>query len=312
MKGFPTSKKLLITGACSYVGLHLIKYLRENGFSDNIIACCRNQEKAEALKNDNITVVTSNLLSPGKYEQIFENHKPDFVIHLAAVARFKQGEENPGETIKANFLGSIKLIELAEKHNVERFLYVSSNLARNPKGITGYSKYLTEAFIKRMDSKMKVVSIRLPNVIDSPGAVTLIFKRQIENGEPITITDRRMSRKFITPEAAAGQLIFALLHGEHKDIFINNRPSTPIVELAKEMIAKSNKEIAIKFIGMRPGEKLEEDDYPSETIKPTEHKELFVLTENQHCERDIEIVINNVSRKVKPELTLEIKKSFQF
>ena len=201
---------------------------------------------------------------------------------------------------------------MANKYNVERFLYVSSNLARNPEGVTGFSKYLTEVFIKNNDFKTKVISIRLPNVIDSPGAVTLIFKRQIELNKPITITDKRMSRKFITPEQAAEQLIYALVHGENKDIYINNRPSTPIVALAKQMIKKSGKDIPIEYIGIRPGEKLQEEDYPQKTIRPTGHNELFILTENQHTKGAVEPVLKKLSEKVSDDLIQKINETLNF
>ena len=301
-------KTIFITGACSFVGQSLIAYLSKEKLFNQVIACCRNKNKFKKYGSEKITVVSADLTHPASYETFFKEFRPDFVIHLAAVARFHQGEENPELTLKTNFLGSVALLALAEKYDVKKFLNVSSNLARNPKGITGYSKYLTEVYSKRRNFTTKVISLRLPNVIDSPGAVTLVFKRQIEAGEPITITDKRMSRKFITPGQAAAQLLFALSEGENKEIFINNKPSTPIVELAREMIEKSKKNISIRFIGARPGEKMEEEDYPAGAIKTTGHPELFILTEEQHSAPAVEAVLKNMSPGVSEMMMQEINK----
>jgi FlaA1/EpsC-like NDP-sugar epimerase len=304
------NKTILVTGACSFVGKHFIHYLIKNSNYNKIIACCRNRKKFQKIFSENSKLINVNadLLKPHLYNIIFNTYKPNHIVHLAAVARFKDGEENPQKTIKTNFLGSVHLLNLAEKYNAERFLFVSSNLARNPKGITGYSKYLTEAYIKKHQSDVKIISIRLPNVIDSPGAVTLIFKKQIEQNLPITITDKRMSRKFITPEKAAEQLVFALTKGNYNNLFINNRPSTFIVDLAEQMISDSRKNIEIRFIGMRPGEKLQEEDYPEDSVLKTADEELFLLTENQHGNKTIKGIIESLNNKLPLSLISEINK----
>ncbi len=304
------NKTLFITGACSYVGKFLVQYLLEQNYPGKLVLCCRDKEKAVKLFADNqrITLVTANLENPESYKDIFAIHKPSFVIHLAAVARFKQGQESPVKTVKTNFFGSVNLIRLSENQGVEKFLYISSNLARNPKGVTGYSKYLVEAYTKLNTLKVQAISLRLPNVIDSPDAVTLVFKNQIDKNLPVTITDKRMSRKFITPGMAAEQIVFTLKNGKHGDIFINNRPSTPIVELAKEMIKKSGKDIQIKFIGARPGEKLEEEDYPGDMILATKHNELFILKKDVHSGKEVKEVLNKLSEYIPAEIMEEINK----
>ncbi len=236
-------KTILITGACGFVGKHLVNHLLRKNICSKIIVCCRDMEKAGELygSDEKISIATADLLHPSSYQDIFENNNPRLIIHLAALARFKQGEEYPEETIKANFLATVKLLETAKRFGVEKFLAASSNLARNPKGVTGISKFLTEAYVKQYVEPPETISIRLPNVAGSKGSVSRIFKQQIEKNAPITITDPRMSRKFITPREAAHELLFALENGNHGDIFINNKPSTPIVDLAKEMIEQSGK-----------------------------------------------------------------------
>ncbi len=304
------SKTLLITGACGFVGRNLTNYLLANkDIFDKIVVCCRNGKVAQSLfkSQQRLIITQSNLNNPSSYLNIFKTHTPTHVIHLAAIARFKQGEEAPLETINANFFGAIELLKMARQYGTKKFLIASSNLARNPKGVTGVSKYLTEAYIKTLNPVPETFSIRLPNVLDSPGAVTLLFKNQIEKGLPITITDKRMSRKFITPRQAAKDLLFALNSGHHTDIFINNKPSTPIVELAEKMIIQSGKDIPIRFIGRRPGEKLEEEDYPGDTIVPTSENNLFRLIENQHTPENILKAIGLLKGKVPEETINKIK-----
>jgi len=307
------NQTILITGGCGFVGRHLVNHLLENNLYQKIVVCCYHEQINQILfkKSNRLFFAKADLLQPEKYKAVLAKHKPDDIIHLAAIARFRQGEENPEDTVKANFFGTVKLLQFAQQVNVKRFLYVSSNLARNPKGVTGSTKYLVEAYIKNLTTPPDVFSIRLPNVIDSPGAVTLIFKHQIEEGKAITLTDQRMTRKFITPEQSAKDLLFALNNCHHRDIYINNKPSTPIMELAQKMILDSGKNIPVKFIGMRPGEKLEEENYPAHTIANTAHQDIFILTEHQHTAESIHQAINLLNKKAKPETIDKIKALFK-
>ena len=306
------NKTIFITGGCGFVGRQLIKYLLDDKEYNKVVVCCHRKEAAADLSfsGNRITIVEADLLHPESYIPLLKKFKPHDIVHLAAIARFRQGEENPDNTIKANFFGSLELLHLSTRFDVNRFLYVSSNLARNPKGVTGVSKYLTEAVIKKLEPLPTVISLRLPNVIDSPGAVTLIFKRQIEKGEAVTLTDKRMTRKFITPKQAAEDIMFALKNGNHQDVFVNNKPSTPIIKLAQDMINASGKKIPIEFVGIRPGEKLQEEDYPSNIILPTENKNIFILTNNQHTDENIDRAINLISSKLHDETINSIKDIF--
>ncbi|RLD91510.1 MAG: hypothetical protein DRJ09_00750 [Bacteroidetes bacterium] len=306
------SKTILVTGACGFVGTNLVKYLSGIQEFDRVIVCCRDRKVAATIvkSHDRLIFTEANLADPSTYQTIFKIHNPNYIIHLAAIARFKQGEKNPDATVKINFFGTIELLKLAKQFKTKKVLVVSSNLARNPKGVTGISKYLTEAYIKNIQPYPEVSCIRLPNVIDSPGAVTLLFKEQIRKGLPITITDNRMSRKFVTPQEAGNNLVFALLNGNHGDLFINNKPSTPIVNLAQKMIDESGKSIPIQLIGMRPGEKLQEEDYPKGSVAATSNHYLYRLTEEQHSVTELQKAIGLLAKKVHNNLTDKIKATF--
>ena len=306
------NKTIFITGGCGFVGRQLVKYLLDTNEYKKVVVCCHRKEAVAnlSLSDNRLTIVEADLLNPISYIPLLKKFKLHDIVHLAAIARFRQGEDNPNNTIKANFFGSLELLHLSAQFDVNRFLCVSSNFARNPKGVTGVSKYLTEAVIKKLETLPTVISLRLPNVIDSSGAVTLIFKRQIQKGEAVTLTDKRMTRKFITPKQAAEDIMFALKNGNHQDVFVNNKPSTPILKLAQDMINASGKKIPIEFVGIRQGEKLQEEDYPSKIILPTGNKDIFRLTNNQHTDENINNAISMLRGKISDKTISRIKDVF--
>jgi FlaA1/EpsC-like NDP-sugar epimerase len=134
----------------------------------------------------------------------------------------------------------------------------------------GITKLLTEYYLQQKDAaQTRLMTLRLPNVPDSPASVTLIFKKQIENNQEITITDPEMSRVFVSLDEAGVFLQHILQNGKNKDTFVVTKKPTKITDLAQKMIQDSGKEIAIKYIGIQAGEKLEEEPYPKEFIEET-------------------------------------------
>lgn len=277
---------LLITGASSFAGKHLIRYLLRISQFDQLIACCRDEGGlrdflgADAV-DSRICYQYFDLLKPALFEDMLRQHQPDSLIHLAALARVKHGEEDPALAIQSNVIGSIKLIQAAGRAGVSRFLFASSNLAREAISVTGMSKFLVECYIQQLPKRLQVFSYRLPNLIDSQDSVSLIFKRLIEQGKHITVTHPEMSRKFITAEANARQMLWLLENGSHGALFINNMPSVNISDLAREMIEESGRKLQIEYIGIRPGEKIRELDYAPDEILPTPQPDLFILKEKK-------------------------------
>lgn len=277
---------LFITGASSFVGRHLIRHLIRSRQFDQLIACSRDEAGLRdflgADAGDScISYQYFDLLKPALFEDMLRKHQAGSMIHLAALARVKHGEEDPALAIQTNVAGTIKLLQAAERSGVRRFLFASSNLAREAISVTGMTKFLIETYIQQLPKTFKAFSYRLPNVIDSQDSVSLVFKRLIAEGKHITITHPDMSRKFISAEANARQMLWVLEQGTHADIFINNMPSMKITDLAREMIEESGRKLHIEYIGMRPGEKISELNYEVEDISSTPQPDLFVLKEKK-------------------------------
>lgn len=270
MKNIYTSK-VLISGAASFVGKELTNYLIQNT-DMQIIACSRSMNEENVIPH-RILFEEADLLDFGSYENIFKKHKPDFVIHLAAITRLFSGEDKPELAVKTNYFGTKNIADLCEKYAVNTFISASSNLAREPKSIVGLTKYLSEVYLRNKNGLCKMVSVRLANVVDSPNSVTRFFKKQIDEGGPVTVTDARMERRFINKNEAANYLMKALETGKNKDVFVIIKKNTKITDLAREMINKSGKDVKIEFIGAKKGEKLVEEAYDITEI---------VNTENQH------------------------------
>jgi len=189
------------------------------------------------------------------------------------------------------------IADLCIKYKVKSFISLSSNLARNPKSVIGLLKYLSEVYLRKTGNlNTKMISIRLPNVPDSPGSVTLIFKNQIDKGSQLTITDPLMERRFVSNEYASKLLKSTAEIGENGDVFIVAIENTKISDLAKEMIKKSRKHIEIKYIGVKPGEKLIEERYEENEIIKTKIKDLSIL-KNDWSDENINDVIRILSAK---------------
>ena len=150
----------------------------------------------------------------------------------------------------------------------------------------------------------------MPNVIDSNGSVTLIFKRQIENNQPITITHPEMSRMFISGEHAADLLLYLLIKGEHRGVYVSYDPPIKITELAKKMIAKSGKDIDIKYIGIKPGEKLTEKSFQFDDVIITEIPGLGKIKNYQYNKTKVANVIEKLNKKESVSKCEEIQSIF--
>ena len=221
-------------------------------------------------------------------DEVFLKYKPDVVFHAAAYKHVPLVERNPWEAVYSNIVGTNTLVKAAIAHKVDRFVLVSTDKAVRPTNVMGASKRITEKIVQSYSSgSTKFMAVRFGNVIGSSGSVIPLYRHQIEKGGPVTVTHPEITRFFMTIEESAQLILQAFTMGEGGEIFILEM-GTPvkIVDMARDLIRLSGKEpdtdIEIKFIGLRPGEKLyEELITEGEGIVKTEHEKILVLRDER-------------------------------
>ena len=301
---------ILITGSTGYVCKFFVdKLLIETDL--NIVLTYRNN-KGNYQNNDRLTFEKADLLAPNSFERIFISYKPKHIVHLAAIARVRDGETYPEKVIIANYITTITLSELALKYGVTSMVFTSSNLAQDAVSVVGIGKLLIEQYFQNINSQTtKFISLRMPNVIDSNGSVTLIFKKQIENNKPITITHPDMSRMFVTGERAADFLFYLISNGNDKGVYVSYKKPVKITDLINIMIKDSGNDIKVEYIGMKPGEKLIEKSFTRDDVIPTEISELGMLKNYKYSINQIESAIGKLNNKEELKSNKEIQSSFE-
>jgi len=241
-------------------------------------------ELADRFSNADFELVIADVSNEQRMRNVFEHFQPQIVFHAAAYKHVPMMENNPAEAIKVNVGGSKILADLSNEFKVESFVMISTDKAVNPTNVMGASKRIAEIYIQALSkhSSTKYTTTRFGNVLGSKGSVIPLFRRQIENGGPITVTDERITRFFMTIPEACQLVLEAGTMGNGGEIFVFDMgESIKIIDLAKKMIKLSgleiNKDISIKITGLRPGEKLYEELLTTEenTI-PTHHQKILI------------------------------------
>jgi FlaA1/EpsC-like NDP-sugar epimerase len=237
-----------------------------------------------------VSIYVSSVCDELRMSRIFKTHKPSFVFHAAAYKHVPLMENNPYEAVKTNVLGTKIIADLAAKNNVRKFVMVSTDKAVNPTNVMGATKRLAEMYTQSLNQlegvQTKFIATRFGNVLGSNGSVIPLFKKQIERGGPLTVTHPEITRYFMTIPESCELVLEAATMGEGGEVFVFDMgQSVKIVDLAKKMITLSglriDKDISIKFTGLRPGEKLfEELLNDNENTMQTHHKKILIARVN--------------------------------
>lgn len=224
------------------------------------------QELSRKYPKLDLVVLIASVRNTNRMEQIFETYRPDIVYHAAAHKHVPLMEESPNEAVKNNVLGTWKVVQAADRWNVKRFVMISTDKAVNPTNIMGATKRICEMIIQTYNnhSKTEFVAVRFGNVLGSNGSVIPLFKKQIAEGGPVTVTDSNIIRYFMTIPEAVSLVLQAGAYAKGGEIFVLDMGEpVRILDLAQNLIKlsgyKVGEDIEIKFTGLRPGEKLYEE-----------------------------------------------------
>jgi FlaA1/EpsC-like NDP-sugar epimerase len=243
------------------------------------------------------TVEIGSVRDRDRLDDLFSRYKPEIIFHAAAHKHVPLMEYNPEEAVKNNVLGTYNTADMAEKYGAEKFVLISTDKAVNPTSIMGATKRICEHIVScRTDGKTAFCSVRFGNVLGSAGSVVPLFMRQISAGGPITLTDKRIVRYFMSIREAAELLLETGAMAKRGEIFVLDMGEPiRIFDLAKEMIEKyalSGEKIEIREIGLRPGEKL----YEELLVNPEKHcktslSKIFIEREEPKSRAEMEAII---------------------
>ncbi len=290
VRTFLSDKVVLVTGGGGSIGSELCRQIAKCAPRALIIldiyennAYDIQQELAFDYPQLSLHVEIASVRDRARLDCIFAHYRPDVVFHAAAHKHVPLMEHSSCEAIKNNVLGTYNTADMAEKHGTKKFILISTDKAVNPTNVMGASKRLCEMVIQcRTDSKTSFAAVRFGNVLGSNGSVIPLFRRQIEAGGPITLTDKRIIRYFMTiPEAAQLVMQAGALATSGELFVLDMGKPVKILELAENMIRLSGLEpytdIEIKEIGLRPGEKLyEELLMHNESLSKTTNHMIFI------------------------------------
>jgi FlaA1/EpsC-like NDP-sugar epimerase len=287
-----TGETVLVTGAGGSIGSELCRQIAAMG-ADRIVLVDHAENAlvdiARELAHERNYTSTVSVLADAKdrakMRRLFERFRPGVVFHAAAYKHVPLMEENPLESVRNNVFSTAVMADVASELGAKRFVLVSTDKAVNPKNVLGQTKalceWIVEAAAAREQNGTRFISVRFGNVLGSSGSVIPLFRRQIARGGPVTVTHPDMTRYFMTIPEAVQLIIQAGAIGESGDVYVLDM-GTPvrILDLAHNMIRLSGKEperdIAIEFIGARPGEKLHEELWgDGEDAVPTAHSKIL-------------------------------------
>ena len=288
---------VMVTGAAGSIGSELcrqlckfhLKQLIMVDFSETALYEI-NMELTKRYPENNIVSIISDVRNSSRMEANIRDYRPDYIFHAAAYKHVPMMELYPCEAVRANVLGTMTVADLAVKYGVQKFIMISTDKAVHPSSVMGASKRIAEMYVQSYGNAIKegkvqgttsFITTRFGNVLGSNGSVIPLFRKQIEKGGPVTVTDPDIIRYFMTIPEACRLVLEAAYLGEGNDVFVFDMGKpVKIIDLARRMIELSglipDKDIKITFTGLRPGEKLYEELLrKSESDLPTENPMIF-------------------------------------
>lgn len=300
------NKVILVTGGggsigselCRQLAFHNPKQLIILDVYENSVYDIQNELKYKYPNLDLVTLIGS-VRDTKRLDYIFKTYKPQIVYHAAAHKHVPLMEDSPNETIKNNVLGTLKTAQAADKYGTQKFVLISTDKAVNPTNIMGASKRICEMIVQTFNnrSNTEFVAVRFGNVLGSNGSVIPLFKKQIEHGGPLTVTDPNIIRYFMTISEAVSLVIQAGANARGGEIFVLDMGQpVKILTLAENLIRLSGftpyKDIQIEFTGLRPGEKLYEELLMSEEgLQATENELIHI---GKPIDVDEEFLLNTI------------------
>ena len=289
-------KCVMVTGAGGSIGSELVRQIfkthpktlvlfdiYENSTYDIQMELTR-RIRVENIKDINLVTLIGSTYNETRVEQIIKKYRPDYIYHAAAYKHVPLMEDSPAEAIRTNVIGTYNVAKLADKYGVKKMVLVSTDKAVRPTNVMGATKRFAETIIQYFSSKSntKYAAVRFGNVLGSNGSVVPLFKKQIEMGGPVTITEKEIIRYFMTIPEAVSLILQCGLFAEGGEIFVLDMGNpVKIIDLAEKLIRQAGKipnvDIKIVEIGLRPGEKLfEELLIDKEHQIKTENKKIFI------------------------------------
>ena len=295
------NKVILITGAAGSIGSEICRKVSLYNYKKLILldnaesALYDIQQEFRQQGLENIETIVADVRNKIRIDQIFNLYKPKIVFHAAAYKHVPLMENNPFEAVSVNIGGTKNVADISVKHSVDKFVLISTDKAVNPTNVMGATKRIAELYVTCLKGKgsTKFITTRFGNVLGSNGSVIPLFKKQIENGGPLTVTHKDITRYFMTIPEACQLVLEAAAMGNGGEIFVFDMgEAIKIFNLAKNMIILSGlrypEDIEIKITGLRPGEKIYEELLADgENTKKTYHEKIMIA-KSRHI--DIEVV----------------------
>ncbi len=313
---YVAGKTILVTGGggsigseiCRQVAQHNPKRLVIVDIYENTTYDIQNELKHK-YPNLELVVLIASVRNTKRMDIIFEKYRPNIVYHAAAHKHVPLMEDSPNEAVKNNVLGTLKVVQAADKWKVRRFVMISTDKAVNPTNIMGATKRICEMIIQTYNnrSRTEFVAVRFGNVLGSNGSVIPLFKKQIAQGGPVTVTHPDIIRYFMTIPEAVSLVLQAGAYAKGGEIFILDMGEpVKIADLARNLILlsghKPEEDIAIEYTGLRPGEKLyEEMLMDEEGLQDTENKLIHIGKPIRIDEEQFLMKLENLAKYVVEE-----------